>query len=116
MQNDVTWQRPTWKLGHGGVKADPKVKDYFRINEDIGLGMDGHHNPPSSAPMNQDKKLVQAVVFMELSFPLVLADVKKQYKKLATLYHPDTNKGDVVSAQRFQELNEAYHYIIEHIA
>ncbi len=116
LQNDVTWQRPTWKLGHGGVKADPKVKDYFRINEDIGLGMDGHHNPPSSAPMNQDKKLVQAVVFMELSFPLVLADVKKQYKKLAKLYHPDTNKGDVVSAQRFQELNEAYHYIIEHMA
>lgn len=116
LQNDITWQRPTWKLGHGGIKADPKVKDYFRVREDVGLGMDGRHNPPPPAPENRDKRLVQAVAFMELSFPLVLADVKKRYKKLAKQYHPDTNRGDTEAAKRFQALNEAYHYIVEHIS
>ena len=64
LQNDITWQRPTWKLGHGGIKADPKVKDYFRVREDVGLGMDGRHNAPSPAPENRDKRLVQAVAYM----------------------------------------------------
>lgn len=116
LQNDITWQRPTWKLGHGGIKANPKVKDYFRVRGDVGLGMDGRHNPPPPAPENRDKRLVQAVAFMELSFPLVLADVKKRYKKLAKQYHPDTNRGDTEAAKRFQALNEAYHYIVEHIS
>ena len=53
---------------------------------------------------------------MELTPPLTLAAVKKQYKKLAKQYHPDTNKGDKEAEKRFKRLNDAYHYIIEQIA
>ena len=35
-------------------------------------------------------------------------DIKKQYRRLAKQYHPDTNKGDPKSADRFKEISEAY--------
>ena len=35
-------------------------------------------------------------------------EIKKQYKKLAVLYHPDKNKGDKQSEKKFKEINEAY--------
>ncbi len=34
--------------------------------------------------------------------------IKKAYRKLARQYHPDTNKGDKKSEERFKEVNEAH--------
>jgi len=34
--------------------------------------------------------------------------IKKAYKKLAFKYHPDRNKGDKKSEEKFKEINEAY--------
>ncbi len=36
------------------------------------------------------------------------AEIKKAYRKLAMKYHPDRNKGDKASEEKFKELNEAY--------
>ncbi|HEY2851104.1 MAG TPA: J domain-containing protein [Gemmatimonadaceae bacterium] len=35
-------------------------------------------------------------------------EIKKQYRRLAKQHHPDTNKGDAKSAERFKEISEAY--------
>ena len=35
-------------------------------------------------------------------------EIKKAYRKLAMKYHPDQNKGDKASEERFKEVNEAY--------
>ena len=34
--------------------------------------------------------------------------IKKNFRKLAKKYHPDTNGGDKVAEEHFQEVNEAY--------
>jgi molecular chaperone DnaJ len=36
------------------------------------------------------------------------ADIKKAYRKLARTYHPDANKGDSASEEKFKEISEAY--------
>ena len=36
------------------------------------------------------------------------AEIKKSYRKLARQYHPDANKGDASSEERFKEISEAY--------
>ena len=36
------------------------------------------------------------------------AEIKKAYRKLAKKYHPDSNKGDARTAEKFAEVNEAY--------
>jgi len=35
-------------------------------------------------------------------------DIKKAYRKLARKYHPDANKGDPKSEEKFKEISEAY--------
>src|SRR4051812_31230822 len=35
-------------------------------------------------------------------------EVKKQYRKMAKKYHPDTNSNDAKAAERFKEISEAY--------
>ncbi|WP_281818599.1 DnaJ domain-containing protein [Brachyspira pilosicoli] len=34
--------------------------------------------------------------------------IKKSYRELAKLYHPDRNAGDDVAADKFKEITEAY--------
>src|SRR5919202_4457254 len=36
------------------------------------------------------------------------ADIKKAYRKLAQKHHPDANKGDKASEERFKEVGGAY--------
>ncbi|MBA3854064.1 MAG: molecular chaperone DnaJ [Gemmatimonas sp.] len=38
-------------------------------------------------------------------------EIKKQYRRLAKQYHPDTNKGDAKAAERFKEISEAYNVL-----
>lgn len=39
------------------------------------------------------------------------AEIKKQYRKIAIKYHPDTNPGDKSAEEKFKELSEAYHVL-----
>ena len=38
-------------------------------------------------------------------------DIKKAYRKLALKHHPDKNKGDKTSEEKFKEASEAYHIL-----
>lgn len=115
LKNDITWQRPTWKLGHGTTPRADKMKDSFHIFEDVGLGMDGKHTPPQTTPQFE-KKFVQAAEFMELTIPFTKVQLKHQYKKLAKKYHPDTSKADLQTAAKlFKQLTDAYQYLLERL-
>ena len=37
--------------------------------------------------------------------------IKSAYRKLAVKYHPDKNKGDKDSEEKFKEASEAYHIL-----
>ena len=113
LQNDVTWQRPTWKLGTGGSAhvVHGSVKDHFNFFDETQLGMSGHYNPPQSES-RYSRKLQDAIIFMELDQPLSLSKVKQQYKKLAKKYHPDISQQD---STLFQKLTQSYTTIIAYL-
>jgi len=111
LQHDIHWQRPTWDLSATATYTRPKAADKFRLFDESQLGMSGHYNPPAEPPRH-DKKVSEAAAFMELTFPLNLESVKKQYKLLAKRYHPDLAKGD---SQAFQRLTNAYTTLVAYL-
>ena len=50
----------------------------------------------------------EAFAELELEPTKSLADVKKQYRKLAKKHHPDVNKGNKEAEEKFQRLTFAY--------
>lgn len=38
-------------------------------------------------------------------------EIKQAYRKLAKQYHPDANPNDPSAADKFKEINEAYHVL-----
>ena len=38
-------------------------------------------------------------------------DIKKSYRKLARKHHPDANKGNTASEEKFKEISEAYNVL-----
>ena len=106
LQNDVVWQRPTWRLGTGGSArvVRGRVEDKFHFFDESQLGMSGHYNPPQTE-CRYSKKIQDAMAFMDVCEPLTLEGLKKQYKKLAKKYHPDITQQD---AGLFQRLTQSY--------
>ena len=45
---------------------------------------------------------------LEVSRTASQNDVRKAYRRLARQYHPDVNKGDKASEEKFKQINEAY--------
>ena len=117
IQNDTTWQRPTWRLGQNQTvwRNMDTAKDSFNLFNESELGMNGKYNPPPQAPIKHESKLVEAALFLQVEFPLKVSEVRKQYKILAKKYHPDTNAGDKEAEKMFKQLNEHYRYILKQL-
>lgn len=55
--------------------------------------------------------LQEAFSVLELDLTASEDDIRAAWKRLARLYHPDLNNGDVAKAERFKQVNEAYNTI-----
>ena len=47
-----------------------------------------------------------------ISYDADIEQIKSAYRKLVKIYHPDANKGNKESAEKFKELKEAYEVLI----
>ncbi|CAA6605291.1 DnaJ-class molecular chaperone [Rhodospirillaceae bacterium LM-1] len=113
---DTTWHRPTWPLGRqeGCVIFDlgPQAvaKDPFSLFQQT-KGR-ARANPPPKKPMGPEAK---AMTLMGLEPGYTEFNLKRKYKQLARLHHPDANNGDKAAEERFKSVTEAYKILLDRL-
>ena len=103
--SDITWNRPSWPVG--GWHSLLESARYFD-------GIDPLLKP-SPRPSSLPRPVQNALDALELTLPLTVETLKKQYKKLVKRYHPDLNPNDKEAEERLKKINEAYQVVKKHI-
>lgn len=109
---DTVWQRPSWKLGEGGVSYANKIKDPFGVFEDIDSvsGADGKDKVYNYVDDPQED---WAFKTLNLYPPTNGQELRKRYKELAKKYHPDVTGGDKIAEEKFKEVSKAYKLLLD---
>jgi hypothetical protein len=58
-----------------------------------------------------EERRTDALEILDLDEDATQKDIKSSYRRLAKLYHPDTNMGDAASAIKFQQVKAAYEHL-----
>jgi hypothetical protein len=98
---DVTWHRPTWRLG--GRLLDAEFVDPLEILRERRAA----RTPGESRAQAMMRRLGLVAGF-------TLAELKGRFKLLAKRHHPDLNGGDRAAEARLREIIEAYRYLLDH--
>ena len=115
MRKDTVWDRPSWPL-----KGDPnKVLDQINefISNDYNLfkkdkdfrEFDKNRLEDVSLTPEQNK----ALQLFGLKLPVNLEELKKKYKKLVKIFHPDVNDNNKEAENKFKQINESYKLLLK---
>jgi len=109
IRHDTVWHKPSWKLGEGGA-VNTGLKDPFKLFPESAHPHQGESIAPSLP--RHTSQFYEACAFMELPPDFTLEMLKKNYKKLAKKFHPDTSSiknADVL----FKKLKETYDFLLK---
>jgi len=112
LQRDVIGHRPTWRLGDRHSPFDLFHDPFDIMKETVEDAKKAEESQKRSPAASFDAAVMRAAAVLELSFPLDEAAVRKNYKRLAKKYHPDSTGGDKSAEERFKDIAEAYRLIM----
>ncbi len=116
-RDDVTWNRPTWKLGeHHSFRPIFANEQAFReriFRSFFKESSTRKAHKEARAPISE--AIHQALATLDLAFPVDIKTIKTQYKKLAKQLHPDVHGGqDNAAEERLKDINQAYSLLKHH--
>ncbi|NVN44149.1 DnaJ domain-containing protein [Asaia siamensis] len=118
LRADISWQRPSWKLGtRGGQHFDEEeVLDPLDILSSTRAkraqaAKQRHQQVRDAAP----SALRDHLRALALDWPVTVDALKLRYKELARKHHPDANAGDPAAEDRFKVVSVAYSAIRAHL-
>lgn len=108
MKDAVTGHRPTWERE---IHAkNPQEKLYAAIDEFLNVGRRKTKPIPRLGA-----KLEKAIALFEIAYPYNAATLKKRYKELVKLHHPDKNQGNKLAEEKFKAIVNAHKLLEEHL-
>ena len=114
MRSDTVWDRPSWPL-KGKYKTifddfDEYIDDFDKTdNNKI------NENYFKSKLLDESLTLeeAQALEELQLKMPISLEKIKKNYKKLVKIFHPDVNGNNKKAEEKFKQINESYKLLLK---
>ena len=115
MRKDTVWDRPSWPLNGNPSTIVGQIKnflnsDYSLFEKDKDL-QDFLKN--KLVDENLTKEEHNSLNILDLSLPISIDEIKKKYKKLVKIFHPDVNDNNKEAEQKFKEISEAYKILLK---
>lgn len=110
LRDDTSWNRPSWPFA--GIDKSLNYKSSNPGINDFG-GAFSHSGDPNTdsttyPSYEQDSQGAKALSVLNLTSPVTTDQIKRRYKELVKLYHPDANGGDKVAEEKFKKISSAY--------
>ncbi len=115
MREDIIWNRPSWPLKGSPYKVIEQINDFFNdtLNEFNSDENDTKFFKNKLIDENLTKDEGHALSTLNLKLPLSLEKIKKNYKKLVKIFHPDVNGNNKLAEEKFKEINKSYKILLQ---
>ena len=114
MRSDTFWDRPSWPLKNSFNNIFDEFSEYV---EDFVKNDDDKINDSYFKNKLLDENLTieeaKALKELDLKMPISLEKIKKNYKKLVKIFHPDVNGNNKEAEERFKQINESYKLLLK---
>ena len=114
VREDAIWNRPSWPLKGNPYKVIEQINNLYddKIND---LNLDNNKsNYFQNKIFNEQftKEENKALSILNVKLPITLEKIKKNYKKLVKIFHPDVNGNNKNAEEKFKEINKSYKIIL----
>ena len=115
LRNDTSWNRPSWPLKGNYKKVMDEINNFFtkEINNLNPNERESNYFRNKLIDENLTKDEFKALSTFNLELPLTLDKIKKTYKKLVKIFHPDVNGNDKKAEEKFKEINNSYKILLK---
>ena len=114
MRSDTFWDRPSWPLKNSFKNIFDEFNEYV---EDFVKNDDDKINDTyfKNKLLDENLTIVEAKALKELDLkmPISLEKIKKNYKKLVKIFHPDVNGNNKDAEEKFKQINESYKLLLK---
>ena len=115
MRKDTVWDRPSWPLKGNPSKVMGQINefltnDYSLFEKDKEI-RDFLKNKMKDENLTSDEH--RSLVALNLKMPISIGEIKKKYKKLVKIFHPDVNNNNKEAEKKFKEITEAYKILLK---
>ena len=114
MRNDTVWDRPSWPLkdNHGNVfdEFNSYIDDFIKTEDDK---FNDNYFKNKLLDETLTREDTKALNDLDLEMPISLEKIKKNYKKLVKIFHPDVNGNNKKAEEKFKQINESYKLLLK---
>jgi hypothetical protein len=114
MRSDTFWDRPSWPLKNSFKNIFDEFNEYvedFVKNDDDKINDTFFKNKLLDESLSIEE--AKALKELDLKMPISLEKIKKNYKKLVKIFHPDVNGNNKDAEEKFKQINESYKLLLK---
>ena len=115
IRKDTVWDRPSWPLKGNPSNVMDQLKeflinDYSLFEKEKEIQDFLRNKLVDENITNEEHKSLK---ILELKLPISVDEIKKRYKKLVKIFHPDVNDNNKNAERKFKEVTEAYKILLK---
>ena len=115
IRKDAIWDRPSWPLKGNPNNIISQLKEFFNNDYSLFEKEKDFQNFLKNKTIEEELNIEEhkSLKILELSLPISLEKIKKKYKKLVKIFHPDVNDNNKKAENHIKKINEAYKMLLK---